>query len=194
MIEIASQKEKMIKRLKELENEYNQGHLPKKDFVSQKKYLIQQIEALEVADRVRILQGKQGSEKSLDHWSEKEKEKKVVEDQDEKEELQKKYMTKPRITEENPSNGKFSNRAKIIIAIVLIIGFLVGTAFGVSVISKTSKSPQVSMIVNDSAFPANNTTNITNKTTTIKKISTNRTRVTNRTVKTTILANNSTTP
>jgi hypothetical protein len=193
MIEIASQKEKMIKRLKELENEYNQGYLPKNDFIRQKKYLIQQIETLEVADRVRILQGKQGSEKSLDHWSEKEKEKKGVEDQEEKDELQRKYMTKPRTMKENPSNGRFSNRAKIIIAIVLIIGFLVGTALGVSALSKTSKSPQVSMIVNDSALPANNTTNITNNTTTIKKISTNRTRVINRTV-TRISANNSTTP
>lgn len=193
MIEIASQKEKTIKRLKDLENEYNQGNLPKNDFIRQKNYLIQQLDALEVADRVRTLQGKQGSEKSLDHWSEKEEEKKGVEDQEEKEELQKKYMTKPRTTEENPSNGRFSNRAKIIIAIVLIIGFLVGTAFGVSAISKTTKSPQVSMIVNDSAFPAKNITNITNNTTT-KKITTNRTTVTNRTVKRSTLANNSTTP
>jgi hypothetical protein len=193
MIEIASQKEKTIKRLKDLENEYNQGNLPKNDFIRQKNYLIQQLDALEIADRVRTLQGKQGSEKSLDHWSEKEEEKKGVEDQEEKEELQKKYMTKPRTTEENPSNGRFSNRAKIIIAIVLIIGFLVGTAFGVSAISKTTKSPQVSMIVNDSAFPAKNITNITNNTTT-KKITTNRTTVTNRTVKRSTLANNSTTP
>lgn len=193
MIEIASQKEKTIKRLKDLENEYNQGNLPKNDFIRQKNYLIQQLDALEVADRVRTLQGKQSSEKSLDHWSEKEEEKKGVEDQEEKEELQKKYMTKPRTTEENPSNGRFSNRAKIIIAIVLIIGFLVGTAFGVSAISKTTKSPQVSMIVNDSAFPAKNITNITNNTTT-KKITTNRTTVTNRTVKRSTLANNSTTP
>jgi hypothetical protein len=193
MIEIASQKEKTIKRLKDLENEYNQGNLPKNDFIRQKNYLIQQLDALEVADRVRTLQGKQGSEKSLDYWSEKEEEKKGVEDQEEKEELQKKYMTKPRTTEENPSNGRFSNRAKIIIAIVLIIGFLVGTAFGVSAISKTTKSPQVSMIVNDSAFPAKNITNITNNTTT-KKITTNRTTVTNRTVKRSTLANNSTTP
>ena len=193
MIEIASQKEKTIKRLKDLENEYNQGNLPKNDFIRQKNYLIQQLDALEVADRVRILQGKQGSEKSLDHWSEKEEEKKGVEDQEEKEELQKKYMTKPRTIEENPSNGRFSNRAKIIIAIVLIIGFLVGTAFGVSAISKTTRSPQVSMIVNDSAFPAKNITNVTNNTTT-KKITTNRTTVTNRTVKRSTLANNSTTP
>lgn len=193
MIEIASQKEKTIKRLKDLENEYNQGNLPKNDFIRQKNYLIQQLDALEVADRVRTLQGKQGSEKSLDHWSEKEEEKKGFEDQEEKEELQKKYMTKPRTTVENPSNGRFSNRAKIIIAIVLIIGFLVGTAFGVSAISKTTKSPQVSMIVNDSAFPAKNITNITNNTTT-KKITTNRTTVTNRTVKRSTLANNSTTP
>jgi hypothetical protein len=191
MIEIASQKE-MIKRLKELENEYNQGNLPKNDFIRQKKYLTHQIEALEVADRVRALQGKQGSEKSLDHWSEENIEKKVVEDQEEKEELQKKYMTKPRTTEETPRNGGFSNRAKIIIAIVLIIGFIVGTAFGISAISKTSKSPQVSMVVNDSAFPAKNITNFTNNTTTSTKISTNRTRVTNRTVTTRLLANNST--
>jgi hypothetical protein len=194
MIEIASQKEKTIKRLKDLESEYNQGNLPKNDFIRQKNYLIQQLDALEIADRVRTLQGKQGSEKSLDHWSEKEEEKKGVEDQEEKEELQKKYMTKPRTTEENPSNGRFSNRAKIIIAIVLIIGFLVGTAFGVSAISKTTKSPQVSMVVNESAFPAKNITNITNNTTTSTKISTNRTRVTNRTLTTRILANNSTKP
>jgi F0F1-type ATP synthase assembly protein I len=195
MIEIASPKEQTIKRLKELENEYNQGNLPKNDFIRQKKYLIQQLEALEVADRVRRLQGKQGSEKSLDYWSEKEKEKEDVEDQEEKEELLKKYSTKPQVIEEKPGNGRFSNRAKIIISILLIVGFLVGIVFGVSVISKTSESPQVSMIVNDSAFPAKNITNITKKTTTIKKISTNRTRLTNRTLpRSTVIANNSTTP
>ncbi|MGZ4857320.1 MAG: hypothetical protein ACXVZU_03025 [Methanobacteriaceae archaeon] len=194
MIEIDSQKEKTIKRLKELENEYNQGNLPKNDFIRQKNYLTKQLEAMEVADRIKTLQGKQGSEKSLDHWSEKEKEKKVIEDQEEKEELLKKYTTKPQTIEENPSNGRLSNRAKIIISILLLVGFLVGTAYGFSVISKTTESPKVSMIVNDSAFPSKNITNIT-KTTTIKKISTNRTRLTNRTLtQRTVVANNSTTP
>jgi hypothetical protein len=194
MIEIDSQKEKTIKRLKELENEYNQGNLPKNDFIRQKNYLTKQLETLEVADRIKTLQGKQGSEKSLDHWSEKEKEKKVIEDQEEKEELLKKYTTKPQTIEENPSKGRFSNRAKIIISILLLVGFLVGIAYGFSVISKTTESPKVSMIVNDSAFPAKNITNIT-KTTTIKKISTNRTRLTNRTLtRRTVVANNSTTP
>lgn len=193
MIDIVSQEEKIIKRLKELENDYNQGILPKNDFLRQKKYLSRQLEALEVANRVRRLQGKQGSEKSLDYWSEKEKDKKGAEDQEEKQELLKKYSTKPRI-EENTGNGMFSNRTKIIISIILIVGFLVGTAFGVSIISNTSESPQ-SIAVNDSAFPPKNITNITKNTTTTKKIFTNRTRVTNRTLtRSTPITNNSTTP
>ena len=194
MIDIVSQEDKIIKRLKELENDYNQGILSKNDFLRQKNYLSRQLEALEVANRVRRLQGKQGSEKSLDYWSEKEKEKKGIEDQEEKEELLKKYSTKPLI-EENTRNGMFSNRTKIIISIILIVGFLVGTAFGVSVLSKTSESPK-SMVVNDSAFPPKNITNITKNTTTTKKIYTNRTyRITNRTLtSTTPKANNSTTP
>jgi len=195
MIDIVSQKEKLIKRLKELETEYNQGYLPKNDFIRQKEYLSQQLEALEVADRVKRLQGKQGSEKSLDYWSEKEKENQGIVDQEEKEELLKKYVTKPQTIEKNPENGWLSNRAKIIISIILIVGFLVGTAFGVSVISKTSELSQVSMIVNDSAFPAKNITNITKNTTTTKKIYTNRTRLINRTVpSSTGSTNNSTTP
>jgi hypothetical protein len=195
MIDIVSQKEKIIKRLKELETEYNRGHLPKNDFIRQKAYLSQQLDALEVADRVKRLQGKQGSEKSLDYWSEKEKEKQGMEDQEEKEELLKKYITKPQTIEKNSSNGWLSNRVKIIISIILIVGFLVGTAFGVSVLSKTSEPPQVSMIVNDSAFPAKNITNITKNTTTTKKIYTNRTRLINRTVtQSTRSTNNSTAP
>ena len=195
MIDIVSQKEKLIKRLKELETEYNQGYLPKNDFIRQKEYLSQQLEALEVADRVKRLQGKQGSEKSLDYWSEKEKENQGIVDQEEKEELLKKYVTKPQTIEKNPENGWLSNRAKIIISVILIVGFLVGTAFGVSVISKTSELSQVSMIVNDSAFPAKNITNITKNTTTTKKIYTNRTRLINRTVpSSTGSTNNSTTP
>jgi len=193
MIDIVSQEEKIIKRLKELESDYNRGMLSKNDFLRQKRYLSKQLETLEVADRVRRLQGKQGSEKSLDYWSEKEKEKKGTEDLEEKEELLKKYSTKP-LVEETTDKGILSSRTKIIISIILIVGFLVGTAFGVSMVSKPSESPK-SMVVNDTAFPLKNITNLTKNTTTTKKIYyTNRTRLINRTItRTSSSANNSTT-
>lgn len=160
MIDIAHDKEKIIRSLQELEFEHSQGKISRKAYLSQKKELNEQLETLDVANRIRRLQGKGQAEKPLEYWTEKEeKQKKLAE----REELFKKYVSN------SQPKGKLasvtSGRRKTIIALFLVVAFFVGTGFGALIMQGSFDASNDSMLVNESAFPVKNTTNITNVTT-----------------------------
>jgi len=166
MIRIVSSKKKLDQTLKELELEYSKGNISKKEYFAQKRDIGQEMETLLAADHVRRMQGRLGSEKSLDYWSDEEAEKKKLADEAEKQEMLKKYITKPESikNKEMPSREWFGKRAKIGLVAFIVLAFVVGTSMGTMLINKPSETPQVSMAVNASAFlptPANNTTTTT---------------------------------
>lgn len=171
MIKIVLDKKKLKKEFEDLEKDYSKGNISKKEYFARKRDLGQEMETLQVAERVRRMQGRMGSEKSLDYWSDQEDEKKKQADNAEKEEMLKKYITNPDSIKgkEMPSRAWFGKRAKIGLVAFIVLAFVVGTSMGSFFISKPSEIPQVSMVVNDSAFlPVNNTTTTYNTTTTKK--------------------------
>jgi hypothetical protein len=184
--------EKRLKKsLDDLEMEYKEGNLSKEDYFKQKEELSKHIETLAVADRVRRLQGRMGSQRPLEYWSEKENEKKEKKENKKREELIKKYVTTPLTLEGKPMKERLGTRAKVLLSVFLVAAFVVGTVLGVSLISNPSETPQVLMTVDASAFPANNATNTTNTTT---QISTTDTTSTTTTVDTTPVETTTTTP
>ena len=72
MIKIVLDKKKLKKLVDELEHEYSKGNISKKEYFAQKRDLGQEMETLQAADRVRRMQGRMGSEKSLDYWADEE--------------------------------------------------------------------------------------------------------------------------
>lgn len=161
MIDIKSEKEKVARDLQELEFEFAQGNISKNAYNSQKSDLKSKIETLEVADRIKRLQGRGEAEKPLEYWTEKKEEEK---EQKAKEELMKKYITSS--SPDHPSNkikrisGK-KNRAALFAILALI--FIIGIGFGVFLMKVPGESTAVPMTINQSAFPTiNNSTNITN--------------------------------
>lgn len=177
MIKIVFNKKDLIKRLNELESDFEQAKISKKDYTQERNEIAQQLETLEVADRVKRLQGKRGAEMPLDHWSEKEDEKRIVQEEQEKEELLKKYITKRESLESKGiiSKERFGTRTKVFLTVFVVLAFVVGTSLGMMFITKPVDTSQLSMTVNASAFlPANNTTNVTQNVT--KKITTNTTK------------------
>ncbi len=176
MIKIVLDKKKLKREFDELENEYSKGNLSKKEYFARKRDLGQEMETLLVADRVRRMQGRMGSEKSLDYWSDQEDEKKKLADKAEKEEMLKKYITNPDSikAKDMPSRAWFGKKAKIGLVAFIILAFIVGTSMGTMLIPKPSEVPQVSMVVNSSAFlpVANNTTSNVSTSTSTKTIQT----------------------
>lgn len=162
MIKIVLDGKKLKIKLEELEKDYNNGNISKKEYFAQKRNLGLEMETLQAAEHVRRMQGRMGSEKSLDYWSDQEDDKKKLADEAEKEEMIKKYITNPDSIKGNkiPSREWFGKRAKIGLLAFIVLAFVVGTSMGSMFISKPSETPSVSMLVNDSAFlpVANNTT------------------------------------
>ncbi len=136
------------------------------------------------ADRIKRLQGKDVTEKSLDYWSDKKKEEDEIE---EKEALIKKYVTTPKTAPVSQTKSSGMSRGKVSLMVFLVLAFFVGTGYGVYVMSlPANNSSGVSMTVNDSAFP------VVNNTTTNTTLTKNTTKTTTVTKKTT--TKNSTTP
>ncbi|NYB51856.1 MAG: hypothetical protein HVN35_04780 [Methanobacteriaceae archaeon] len=169
MIKIVLDKRKLKKEFEELEREYSKGNISKKEYFARKRDLGQKMETLQAAEHVRRMQGRMGSEKSLDYWSDQQEEEKKLADEAEKEEMFRKYITNPDSIKDKdiPSREWFGKRAKIGLVAFIILAFIVGTSMGSLFFPQPSEAPQVSMVVNSSAFPpANNTTSTTNVSTT----------------------------
>lgn len=175
MIEISLEKERVIKNLKELEKEYNKGNIPKSHYDFQKRKLTEQLEAFNVADRVRKLQGKETTDVTSEETS----------SEDENKELFKKFITPPGLEEKNIKPKGRSINTKIGIG-VLVAAFFIGIVFGVYGFIPQQVSSS-SLYTNDSAFPpftnnSTNVTNMTNSTNITKNITkTNTTKTTNKT-------------
>ena len=166
MIRIVLSRKKLEQALEELELEYSKGNISKKEYFAQKRDIGQEMETLQAAERVRRMQQGQGGEKTLDHWTDEEEEKKRLADEAEKQEMLKKYITKPESIKDKkiPSKQWLGKRAKIGLVAFVLLAFVVGTSLGSMFITKPSEVPQVSMSVNASAFlpvPVNNTTTTT---------------------------------
>ena len=170
MIRIVTSKKRLDQTLEELELEYSKGNISKKEYFAQKRDIGRELETLQAAEHVRRMQGRMGSEKSLDYWSDQEDEKKKLADEAEKQEMLKKYITKPESIKDKdmPSREWFGKRAKIGLLAFIVLAFVVGTSMGSMLITKPSETPQISMAVNASAFlptPVNNTTTTTSNAT-----------------------------
>jgi len=165
MLKIVSDRKKLELKFEELERDYAQGNMSKKEYFAQKRDLGQDMETLNAADRVRRMQGRMGSERTLDHWSEQEDENKKLAEEAEKEEMLKKYITNPNSIKgrEIPTREWFGKRAQMGLVAFIALALIVGTSMGFLFINKPSEISSVPMLVNDSAFPpvANNTTIIT---------------------------------
>lgn len=177
MIRITIEREKIIRSLKELEREYSTGKIPERHYNAQKRRLTEQLETLEVADRVRRLQGKETVETPVDD--------NVDEEEQENEELFKKYITSPGLKEKKleSKKPKGMSQNKMIAASLLAVAFIIGIGFGVFTLDLPTDTSSA-LYTNDSAFPpfvVNNTTNMTNKTNTTTNM-TNTTKKLNTTV------------
>lgn len=162
MIDIKSDKEKVIRSLQELEFQFAQGNVSEKIYNSKKKELKSNLETLEATDRVKRLQGRGEVEKPLEYWTEK---KEAEEEKQAKEELMKKFITSSSPTYPKPKKEINVKRRKAVIYTILALIFVSGIGFGVFFMVP-SESTAVTMTVNQSAFPeVNNSTNMTNTTT-----------------------------
>jgi cytoskeletal protein RodZ len=180
MINIVNSKKKLDRELEELELEYSKGNIDKKEYFARKRDIGQELETFTAVERVRRMQQRgAGPEKTLDDWSDQEEEKKKLADEAEKQEMLKKFITKPESVKARnlPGKERFGNKAKIGLLAFIILAFVVGTSMGSMFISKPSENPQISMAVNASAFlppeVANNTTTTTTKLNTTTKTTTN---------------------
>jgi cell division septation protein DedD len=171
MIEISFEKKRIIKSLNELEKEFKSGNIPKSHYISQKRQLSEQLETLEVADRVRKLQGKETAEVPVAEGINK----------DEEEELFNKFITPPGLKEKNiKSNGKNTIMGRspttIIAAAILAVAFIVSFGLGLYAFNIPSEVSSAPLFTNDTAFPPfvlNNTTNSTNSTNMTKNVTKN---------------------
>jgi hypothetical protein len=183
-INIVSDKDRLLRSLKKLETQFNEGKVSKRQYSREKRVLEDKLSTILAADRIKKLQGKTVEESPLESEIQKEKEDTV-----EKEELIKKYVTTPKeVPVETKSSGM--SKGKVALIVFLLAAFFVGTGYGVYVMSiPSNNSTSVAMTVNDSAFPVinNTTTNSTlnNTITTTNKSTTKTTSTTKKNTSTT---------
>jgi len=181
MINIVNSKKKLDKELEELELEYSKGNIDQKEYFARKKDIGRELETLTAVERIRRMQqGEAVPEKTLDHWTAQEEEKKKLADEAEKQEMLKKFVTKPtsvKPPKKFPNKERFGKKAKIGLVAFIVLAFIVGTSMGPMLIPKPSETPNIAMTVNESAFlppeMANNTTNTTTKLNTTVKTTNN---------------------
>ncbi|MGZ7116040.1 MAG: hypothetical protein ACXVHS_01160 [Methanobacterium sp.] len=156
------ERNKILKSLNELEEEFKKGNIPESHYELQKSRLDQKLEDLAVAERVMKLQGKKTEEAPVETSNE-----------SDNDELFKKYITSPGLKEKNIENKKKGISQNTMIATaLLIIAFVVGISFGIYALDIPGEVSSVSLSTNDSAFPpyVNNTTNMTNTTNTTQQL------------------------
>jgi hypothetical protein len=163
MIKI-SKIEQLLKNLEDLEKDLEAGKIPKKQYVSLKKQYTNRLDTLEAAERVKRMQGRGTSEKTLDHWASKSK---LEKDEEEQEELIKKYVTTPKPTKAQAKAASSSkggiSRIGIVAGVLLALAFFVGTGFGVMMLNTPVTADNGTVTVNQTAFPL--IENLTNNTT-----------------------------
>ena len=179
MIKI-SKIEQLLKNLEDLEKDLEAGKIPKKQYISLKKQYTNRLDTLQAAERIKRMQGRSTSENTLDHWASKSK---IEKDEEEQEELIKKYVTTPKptrskakakaATSASSSKGGIS-RIGIIAGVLLALAFFVGTGFGVMMLNAPVTADNGTVTVNQTAFPL--IENLTTNTTSSNHTSTNTTK------------------
>ncbi|WP_226891084.1 hypothetical protein [Methanothermobacter thermautotrophicus] len=147
---ISQDKKMLLRQLKKLEREREEGSISEKKYRSLREQYTRELETLEAVENIRRLQGQETPEKPLDHWVE---ESRIKKDRKEKEELIEKYVR----TDETRRSKR--PNLSLIGAIVLVVAFLFGTGFGLYFMNIQPETPATGTVtVNESAFPSFNNT------------------------------------
>lgn len=177
MIKI-SKIEQLLKNLEDLEKDLEAGKIPKKQYISLKKQYTNRLDTLQAAERIKRMQGRSTSENTLDHWASKSK---IEKDEEEQEELIKKYVTAPKPTRSKAKAASTASSSKggisrigIIAGVLLALAFFVGTGFGVMMLNAPVTADNGTVTVNQTAFPL--IENLTTNTTSSNDTSTNTTK------------------
>ncbi len=147
------EKNRILKNLNELEEEFKKGNLSKPQYKLKKGQLNQKLEDFAVAERVMKLQGKKSEETPT-----------PAKNTDENDELFKKYITATGLKKKKLDFKKGLSKSTIIASAILILAFFIGIGFGIYALDIPGEVSSVSLSTNDTAFPpyVNNTTNVTN--------------------------------
>jgi len=157
---ISQDKEKLLKLLKELEDDYHTGNISDNKYKYLSKQYEDRLSDITAVDRIRAMQGKKVVEKPVMSSSKRQMAEKSKE---EDEKLVDKYVVKTE--KEKKESRTFNKRIFAVISIVcLFIAFTAGIGFGIFNFDFQPTDPTiVAVTVNETAFPAV-TSNDNNKT------------------------------
>ena len=165
MNNISQDKEKLLKLLEELEEEYQAGNISDDKYNYLSKQYEDRLSDIVAVDKIRAMQGKKIVEKPVIYSKKLTDEKSKEED----EELIDKYVIDTK--KEEKELKAFNKRIIAVIAIVcLAVAFIAGIGFGIFNFDFPSTQNTV-VTVNETAFPIvkSNGTNKTNQTNPVKK-------------------------
>jgi hypothetical protein len=164
-----SDREKLLGVMSSLEDDYRSGKISAEKysyFRSKYEDKLNSIDAQEATRRIRSMQGKPSSNVKSNK-----KRKKPSRDKEEKEDLVQKYIINPKKDDakynKNKKSSIDSGTFKLLLVLVLVLGFTVGVGYGVFNLDFDTVSDTTPVaIVQDTAFPditqntvANNTNN-----------------------------------
>lgn len=134
-----------------MEKDLAVGKISKKEYDTGKKLYNQKLENLEVAERIRRLQGRDKPEKSLDQWVEKsKKDKKQLEEG----KLLERYVTDFKSSKPQKKIFRISKtKLGLLTAVFFVIAFFVGSGFGIYLLGFPTTANDGPVLVNDTAFP-----------------------------------------
>ena len=149
-------REKLLNIMASLESDYKSGKISREKYnYFQSKYQdkLNSIDAQAATRRIRSMQGKPSSDTSM-----KKKTRKPARSKKEQEDLVQKYIINPKKGDakydKKPKSSMDSGTFKLVLMLVLVIGFTVGVAYGVFNFDFDSVSGnEVVATVEDTAFP-----------------------------------------
>jgi hypothetical protein len=168
MIMISQDRKILLRQLKKLERDLEEGNISRKEYSELKEQYTKELETIEAVENIRRLQGQKTPEKPLDHWVEESRKKK---DEEEREELVRRYVKTEEVKEKRGPN------LSLIGAIIIVAAFFFGTGFGLYFMNLKEENPVTGTVtVNETAFPSfNNTVKNVTVTSTTNRTPTNTT-------------------
>ena len=162
-----NEREKLLNVMASLESDYKSGKISREKYnYFQSKYQdkLNSIDAQAATRRIRSMQGKPSSDTTKNKRS-----RKPAKNKKEQEDLVQKYIINPKKGDakydKKPKSSMDSGTFKLVLILVLVIGFTVGVAYGVFNFDFDSVSGnEVVAIVQDTAFPEFNEDIIENTT------------------------------
>lgn len=152
-----SDRDKLLEIMKSLESDYKAGRIsPEKYSYFRSKYedKLNSIDAQEATRRIRSMQGKPSSNKKSKKKTKKPAKDKKIEEQD----LVQKYIINPKKDDakynKKEKSSMDSGTFKLVLLLVLVLGFTVGVGYGVFNLDFDAVSETTTVaIVQDTAFP-----------------------------------------